>query len=129
MGNIWPAKHFTPEIDEANCRMVSDLPTCELCGSIARPNIMMFGDYGWYSDRTDAQQEHFRAWRHSVERPVVIELGAGEAIPSARRFGESQGCPLIRINPRDYKFRTANGTSMPCGALAGLQAIESWLNG
>ncbi len=127
MGHIWPARHFTPEIDEENCRMVSEMPHCDLCGSIARPNIMMFGDYGWYSDRTEAQEEHFRAWRHNVERPVVIEIGAGEAIPSVRRFSESQGCLIIRINPHDYRLRTDNGVSMPCGALAGLQAIESAL--
>lgn len=127
MGHIWPTADFTPEVDEANCRMVSDMPACDRCGSIARPNILMFGDWGWYSDRTEVQHEHFRAWRQNVERPVVIEIGAGEAIPSARRFGESQECPIIRINPRDYTLRSNKGVSMPCGALAGLRAIESAL--
>ncbi len=124
MGHIWPARCFTPDIDEENCHLFSDLPTCESCGSIARPNILMFGDWGWYSDRTDAQRQHFQAWRRGVERPVVIELGAGEAIPSVRDFSESQGCPIIRINPHDFRLRTEHGVAMACGALSGLQAIE-----
>jgi NAD-dependent SIR2 family protein deacetylase len=128
MGHIWPAEDFVPAIDEANCELLSELPTCRRCGCVARPNILMFGDWGWCSDRSERQQQHYRAWRHGVERPLVIELGAGEAIPTARRFGESQLCPLVRINPSDHEVRTSNGIAMACGALAGLQAIEAMLD-
>lgn len=124
MGYIWPARNFSPKIDETECRLVSDMPTCDLCGSLARPNVLMFGDWAWYSDRAEAQKQHYRAWRNAVSRPVVIELGAGRDIPTVRNFGESQNCPIIRINPFDWQTCRANDVSLACGALDGLKAIE-----
>jgi len=47
----------------------------------ARPNILMFGDWGWQQDRTEAQQQRYRAFqRNSLQTGVpfvVIEIGAG----------------------------------------------------
>jgi NAD-dependent SIR2 family protein deacetylase len=85
---IWPADGVLPEIDESECRMTSPLPRCERCGAIARPNILMFGDGGWNGARSTKQEARYKAWRRTVKKPVVIELGAGTAIPSVRLFGE-----------------------------------------
>ncbi len=61
----------------------------------------MFGDWGWISRRTEVQEAALAAWLEGVRRPgVVIELGAGENVPTVRRFAESIGDRLVRINPQ-----------------------------
>jgi hypothetical protein len=37
----------------------------------------MFGDWGWRSERSDAQEARLHAWLRQVARPLVIEIGAG----------------------------------------------------
>ena len=119
----WRADEFNPEIDEASCCLISALPRCPECGAIARPNILMFGDYQWDSMRTDWQYANLQVWRSKVSNPVVIELGAGLAIPTVRNFGEHLGCPLIRINPDEFATGARNQIGIPSGALNGIRRI------
>lgn len=91
------------------------------CGAIARPNILMFGDYGWLDERRALQAARCRDWLEAVRRPVVIELGAGLDIPTVRHFSQRvvlrHGGALVRINPRAPEG----------GVLATLAAIDSLL--
>jgi hypothetical protein len=92
----------------------------------------MFGDGAWRSERTDAQETRLGAWleRPSVRKAgkalVVIELGAGSAVPTVRRFSEavarSLGGTLIRINPREPEV-PLGAIGLSLGALDGLRAI------
>ena len=124
---IWPADDFVPEVDAAACRLRGALPRCPACGALARPNILMFGDAAWIGERSAVQQARLDAWRQRVERLLVIELGAGLAVPTVRWFGESLGVPLIRINPAFPEVASARAVSLPLGALAALEAIEARL--
>lgn len=124
---IWSAADFTPEVDTAQCRLVNEPPHCPACRGLARPNILMFGDWDWQEERTTRQEQAFAAWRARVRQPVVIELGAGIDIPTIRLFGERQDAPLIRINPRAPAVRRSRDVGLPLGALAGLQAIDARL--
>jgi len=130
-GSIWPADAFVPVVDEAECRLVNALPTCPACGGIARPNVLMFGDWGWLPARQQAQEARLEAWLARVHRPVVIELGAGTAIPSVREFAEGvvthYGGTLVRINPREPEVERGYGVGIRDGALAGLAAIDAAL--
>ena len=123
--HVWDADRFKPEIDAENCRIKSPLPKCIFCREIARPNILMFGDYNWLPARKYEQQLRFRSWRERVKNPVVIELGAGTAIPSVRYFGEDQGCTIIRINPRESAISSQMGVGIASGALEGLGVLQS----
>jgi len=125
---IWSAAPFKPVIDEANCLLTSDFPQCPSCGGIARPNILMFGDWSWNESRTGFQKAEFNEWRHTewrytTQNPVVIEIGAGKSIPTVRRFGENIGAPLIRINPREAEVNRPCDVSIEMGALEGIAAI------
>lgn len=122
--HIWSAAGFDPAIDEAACRIVSPWPKCPRCRLLARPNILMFGDWGWLPARTREQQLRFREWRQRVERPVVVEIGAGTTIPSVRMFGEDQCCPLIRINTTEWQVDRPHDVGLAAGGLAGLEAIR-----
>ena len=52
---IWPATDFRPDVDAEYCRLRNELPQCPACGGLARPNILMFGDWGWVERRTELQ--------------------------------------------------------------------------
>ncbi|GAB2886335.1 hypothetical protein GCM10027046_13340 [Uliginosibacterium flavum] len=122
--DVWSADRFKPVVDEAHCALSNAMPVCPYCGVTARPNILMFNDWNWVSQRTQFQGLRLNAWRQQLERPVVIELGAGTAIPSVRVEGELFGAPLIRINPREAEVKDVRAVSIPLGALAGLELIE-----
>ena len=63
-------------------------------------------------------------WLTKTERPVTIELGAGIAIATVRRFGSIQQDPLIRINPTDETVgNKEQGMGIRCGALEGIAGI------
>lgn len=133
---IWPADGVEVQIDTESMRALPPLPKCPHCGRVARPNILMFGDWMWVSERTDVQQSRFRAFarRISGSRAVVVEMGAGSAIPTVRLFGErlaaESDATLIRINPREPEIPPAlgdSGVSLPCGALEGLRLIAAAL--
>lgn len=129
---IWPANNLHVAIDRENCRWEPELPLCPECGELARPNILMFNDWAWVSDRTDLQSGRYNQWRQAVSNPVVIEIGAGLAIPTVRRFCEAAGAPLIRINPTDPDISRGNPRAISL-KLRGLEALEkihtAWLAG
>jgi len=121
---IWPADAFLPHVDAPACRLLNDAPRCPHCGALARPNILMFNDSGWIETRTEAQLARLQAWRASVGRLVVIELGAGVDIPSVRRMSERQRAPLVRINPRAPQLDGCTGVALALGARDALERIR-----
>ncbi|WP_298271883.1 Sir2 family NAD-dependent protein deacetylase [Geobacter sp.] len=129
---IWDNRETIP-VDEATMR-AGHIPRCIRCGGVARPNILMFGDYGWVSDRTARQQRAFDEFLAECRgrRLVVVEMGAGTAIPTIRYLteeaGSRPGAVAVRINPREPRISHPH-ISLPCGALEGLAGIDSMLPG
>ncbi len=121
--DIWPADELVVDVDEATCTLRSDLPRCPHCGGLARPNILMFEDWTYLSERTDLQLGRLDLWLKTVRHLVVIEMGAGTAIPSVRRKGEGLKVPVIRINPNEWRIRTPDSVSIPLGACEALERI------
>jgi NAD-dependent SIR2 family protein deacetylase len=123
--DIWLAPPEPIEIDEATFRALPPLPSCPRCGGLARPNVLMFGDGEWLEERTHEQQARYLAWRRQIRgrRLVVIELGAGIAVPTVRLECEAAGGTLIRINPRKPDV-PRGGISLPLGALDALRRID-----
>jgi NAD-dependent SIR2 family protein deacetylase len=126
--DVWPADAFHPEVDEVRCVLTSPLPRCPKCGGVARPNILMFDDWRWLDIRTKRQRMRFEAWLLSVERMVVVELGAGRAIPTVRIAGERHSSRVVRINPDDYAINPAKGIGLQGPALAVLSELDARLN-
>lgn len=121
---VWSAQKIEPLIDEERCEWIgNDLPICNRCRKLARPNILMFNDWGWIGMRADIQRSSQQVWANQVRTQVVIELGAGIDIPSIRRISESRGCSVIRINPRNSHIPGSGGVSLSTGAKDGLKAI------
>ncbi len=122
---IWGAKGVDVQIDEGQFRALDPLPRCEACGAIARPNILMFGDWGWISRREDIQRMRFERFLQRAKKDlVIIEIGAGTAVPTVRLTGEriarAYGASLIRINPREPQGASI---SLAMGAKEALEKI------
>ncbi|WP_303723085.1 Sir2 family NAD-dependent protein deacetylase [Malonomonas rubra] len=129
--NIWPNQEEIP-IDESTMR-AELAPKCPNCKRVARPNILMFGDYSWLHQRTAAQEDNFDAFLQQNQngQMVIVEMGAGSAIPTIRnlseRLGRQQQTKVLRINPREPQV-CAPHLSFPCGAVSALQEIDKLLN-
>ena len=113
------------DLDTMRSRRV---PRCPSCGAVSRPNILMFGDCSWLDGRTAAQRDRFDAFLQEVrERPlVVIELGAGTAVPTIRATSERLGrggAFVVRVNPREPEIRPPH-LSIAAGALEALDGID-----
>jgi NAD-dependent SIR2 family protein deacetylase len=126
------ADAVTIAIDEATMRAREPLPTCSWCGALTRPNVLMFGDWGWDDSRTRLQQSRLEDWLAAgrANRTAIIECGAGTAVPTVRYFSEEQAASrralLIRINPREAQVPSRD-LGLPLGALEGLRALDHWL--
>jgi NAD-dependent SIR2 family protein deacetylase len=123
--DIWPAEDEV-RVDPETMRAFSDLPSCRNCGGLARPNILMFGDYDWVRTRSQVALDELAAWRRGKPGLVVIELGAGSSVPTVRRQAELASAAtgaLIRINPREPEIRHDRGVSLPMDALEALTEL------
>lgn len=129
---IWPAGDFVPDVDVPTCKLKNAPPECKSCGGDARPNMLMFDDTAWLSNRSDIQKYNLDAWLSSSSKPVVIEIGAGTTVPSVRHFsyraGRLYGARLIRINPHEAEVESLEAVGLSIGGLAGLKAISKYLS-
>jgi NAD-dependent SIR2 family protein deacetylase len=130
---IFSGDAFDVEINAETMRAVPPLPACPNCGALARPNICMFGDWGWDPSRTDCQLHRLTSWIDSLgeARLVVVECGAGVAVPSVRntshKIAGRRGGTLVRINPREPDVPDGH-ISLSLGALAALRALDTQLD-
>jgi NAD-dependent SIR2 family protein deacetylase len=127
-----PANPRPVEVDEQTMRAAGSLPSCPKCGALARPNILMFGDWGWDERRTGEQQWLLNRWLQEIRnaRLVAVECGSGQAISTVRSFCERVSAPngiLIRINPREPAV-PAGHIGIAAGALETLEAIDKRLS-
>lgn len=127
---IWSAEAHRPAIDAATLHETGPLPRCPACRALARPNILMFGDAAWIPDRSQIQELRHEQFLHRMHRArlVVVECGAGTAVPTVRLHGEwiarEHGARLIRINPHEAQVGGEHAVSLALGAHAALQAID-----
>jgi NAD-dependent SIR2 family protein deacetylase len=123
----------TPAIDETSMRAQDPLPRCPYCRELARPNVLMFADGDWLSERSDDQQERLSAWLRALEeedvidRLVVVECGAGTTIPTVRRLGErlaEAGATLVRVNLRESDVPEGQ-IGIPLGAADAIARLDA----
>lgn len=130
---------------------VEDLPRCRKCGKLARPNVLMFGDWAHETSRSDAAEASYSQWKAAVlsasgsggaegaatessapGKVAVIEIGAGCAVPTVRMEAQHAAdhfnVPLIRINledPEVSEHQSQPGVSIALGALEALGRIDT----
>jgi NAD-dependent SIR2 family protein deacetylase len=130
---IFPADDTQVAIHEETMRAIEPLPRCPSCGELARPNVLMFNDWEWEDDRTMAQMQRLEDWLGSLRgRLVIVECGAGRAVPTVRSFSEriaiSAGALLVRINLREPEAPDGH-LGLSVGARECLQRIHAHVAG
>jgi len=122
--SIWLADDIHVDVDEQTFRAGEPLPSCIHCGSVARPNILMFGDWGWLWGRSQEQTFRFNQWLNSVpdRKLAIIEVGAGTAVPTVRIKSDYIAKAKIRINPREPDVRTGH-LAIPLNGEEGIDKI------
>jgi NAD-dependent SIR2 family protein deacetylase len=129
--DIWENDEIV-EVELDSMRALN-IPKCPRCGKVARPNILMFGDFSWISERSDRQSYRFNhfLYEHRDENLVVVEIGAGTGVPTIRRMSEHIGnqrnFTVIRINLREPYIRLPH-ISIACAGLEALRNIDNALN-
>jgi NAD-dependent SIR2 family protein deacetylase len=131
---IFPSEPHEVRVDESTFRAEEPLPACPRCGALARPNILMFGDAEWDGERSQVQNERLAHWLGQVVDDgadlVIVECGAGRAVPTIRRLCEGVARQavgtLVRINVREPEV-PAGHLGLPAGARDALRAIEERL--
>jgi NAD-dependent SIR2 family protein deacetylase len=99
-------------------------PSCDSCGQLARPNVMMFNDGNWIGDRSEQQQKRYQQWVARLFDPnggtskprqlVILEIGAGVEVTTVRtaveqlllraqQNSEQVAATLVRVNPVHYQ--------------------------
>ncbi len=126
--DIWPNTEDV-KVDMERFRALQ-YPHCKHCGQVARPNILMFDDWGWNPKRAIQQERQYNKWLKANHNKnlAIIEIGAGTAIPTVRLEGESLAAKfpkatLIRINPREPQIDKNLGYALAMGGLKGIEAI------
>lgn len=128
--SIWEADDSMITVDEATFRAAT-IPRCPHCRAVARPNILMFGDFGFNGGRIAEQQRRFESWLYTLKqvpaRLLIIEIGAGHAVPTVRLTSEQitrqlPNASLVRINPRDHDV-PAEHFAIPLGGLEGIRKL------
>ena len=135
---VWPVPDHTMfNIDEDTLRLRDPCPKGPPGSenNLARPNVLMFGDWNWISRRTDVQEKKFLDFKKSLLRNdasfVILEIGAGLAVPTVRLTGEgmltgrSKGT-LIRINTFEPQA-PKSAVVLPMASLDALQKIHQYL--
>ncbi len=128
--HIWSAEGVEVIVDEEKFEAAEPLPMCPDGVSLARPNILMFGDWYWIPDRTNGQEANLGRWLRELingkKKLTIIECGAGNAVATVRYKSETiagnLNADLIRVNPRDH-YVPRGGISIPMGAMEGIERI------
>ena len=137
-GDVVSAQALQPQVDEQQCRWQGALPSCPQCGAVLRPNIFMFNDAHWADGRSYAQERRLIArlqqWQQQGIKPLVIELGAGQALATVRHFSAgicrqfaAVDAALLRINVRESEVARPLDVGLAMGALAALTAVDARL--
>ena len=141
---IWPAAPHLAGLRVDPTTFLADADTLPYCppesgagdGALARPNIMMFGDFGFQEARTEAQEVQYNAlveaWPKDT-RVVVVEIGAGLAIPTVRHASENvldmfPNATLLRINPAEPQGPVGT-IEIPAGGLDALTQLDAAISG
>ena len=88
----------------------------------------MFNDSSWLEHRHALQESRLDMFLNTVQRPLLLEVGAGDRIRTVRTWGERMARRLaghlIRINPETPQANQSGPLHLPLRGLEALSAIE-----
>jgi len=131
---VFSSQAIAVHVDPVTLRASEPWPSCPECGAVARPNILLFGDWDWDMARINEQDERLKEWlaRRGISRDlVVVECGETPRLPAlrayVRRLVSEQGAPIVRISSKDATV-DPGGVGVPLAAAEGLERINERLS-
>jgi NAD-dependent SIR2 family protein deacetylase len=105
----------------------SNMPVCPVCGSLIRPNVLMFGDWEYVDN--EVQYRNFTSFLNRVGAPdIVFLIGSSSEIPTNDYIAEKlqrAGSSVITINPDRSSTRVCRpDIFLETGALDAFEQIE-----
>lgn len=106
---------------------------CRQCGSIMRPNLLMFQDSEWFSMPYDLQEvkaNRYLKWLQSnfCGQTLVVEIGAGSTLRTIRTMSETIAfdleTKLVRITPQDLEETERNDPDIINLRMDAMEGIE-----
>lgn len=105
----WPTNnHLQLKVDSKTHCIDDSLPVCPDCHELARPNVLMFNDWHFAGQKYNEKIGLYHQFKADVAaadaKLLIIEVGAGTAVPSVRNESESiftdrrWTANLVRIN-------------------------------
>jgi hypothetical protein len=102
---------------------------------LARPNVLLFGDWDWDMTRINEQDERLQEWleerKGGSPKLVVVECGETPRLPAlrayVRRMVSDLDAPIVRISSRDAEV-PPGGVGVPLPAAEGLDRINERLS-
>jgi len=107
-------------------------PVCPNCENLARPNVYMFRDNTYISNRSNEQKAVFQQFLSNANSAemVVFEIGSGPHVQSIRQktrmLGIEYNAKIVRINPKDSKIKAPH-IGIGKGALEALVEIDEYI--
>ncbi|KAL0477530.1 NAD-dependent protein deacetylase sirtuin [Acrasis kona] len=125
---------FPINVDPVTFRAQGELPKCPTCDALCRPNVLMFSDSYWNTEREEEQEAFRSEWLDKVlqqckqgKKMAIIEIGAGKYVPTIRYLSENMARTtkgtLIRINVRESEMDRIESDSNISISLGGLEAL------
>ncbi|MGE4318328.1 MAG: NAD-dependent deacetylase [Deferribacterales bacterium] len=119
------------------CRLDTDtmsahgMPRCSVCGSLLRPNILMFNDFDYIEN--DAQFDNYQEFLMDVTAPdIAFLIGSSSQIPTNDYLAKqlrSLGTKIITINPDESSTSVCDpDIFIKAGALEAFSLIDSILD-
>ena len=104
-------------IFDPNTFITTNLPKCQHCGDMIRPNVSMFGDYEFYRKPYEHQRKRLNEWLYNLTKNnqslIILEIGCG-INPHSLRMSDGKMMSgewklpkitnltkMIRLNPDD----------------------------
>ncbi len=116
-----------PSVEMATLRARPPFPSCPGCGALARPSVLMFGDWDWDMSRITAQDEKLRAWLRRLRGLVVVACGETPRQPAlplyVRRLAKDVDAPVVRIGAEDLSI-LETGVSVPLAPHLALARLD-----
>ena len=123
---------------DPNTFIATNLPKCQHCGSMIRPNVSMFGDYEFYGRPYEHQRKRLNEWLSNLKKNnqslVILEIGCG-INPHSLRMSDGKmmsgewkmpifdnNIGTIRLNPGDQQ-NDKNTIHISLGAKAGISNL------
>merc|ERR1712232_547315 len=108
-------------------------PVCAATGRVARPNVMMFMDYGFNEERSNKQCQARDDWLASLPeeaRLMILEIGAGTKVTTIREYGVSvarrfRNSTFVRLNMEDAEVPIEEGSGIQTLSIDRLSTLHA----